>query len=349
MRYMAMITVALVGMGYGLFQRGASPAALEGKIVCWQQQCYTVSVNERQPTPQTVVENASEEEANVVQVATEREAWAFDLLTRLGNASPSGETVVFVVAWTQAEDRSDEAFGRFNPLNTTQPMDGDWIVNSHGVRGYRSYEDGMQATVATLQEERYRDVLVALVTNNPEAAIDALAASPWGTHANVVLEVYHEALATYQPVTQAPSAPVGAKARLTDTMHVSTPYHATGQVWCDVGQLGCQHYGTDYDGTDGTPVYAPFDMVVIARGAYPPGPTFGEYIQGTLPDGHVLYLGHLRNMPAFPIGATIPAGTQIGVMNEFAHVHAQLAPPGVTGPCASDGTCLDFEQYWSEH
>lgn len=147
----------------------------------------------------------------------------------------------------------------------------------------------------------------------------------------------------------APSGVVayGRKAMVTPTMEVSAHFTDTGDVWCF--QVNCQHWGVDYAGMEGTPVYAPFDMTVYALGEYPPGPTWGQYIQATLSDGVVIYLGHLKDMQPFVVGQTLPAGTLLGAMNAYAHTHVQLAPIGMYGPCATTGDCIDVETYWATH
>jgi hypothetical protein len=63
-------------------------------------------------------------------------------------------------------------------------------------------------------------------------------------------------------------------------------------------QVGCMHWGTDLLGAEGTPVAAPFDLTIIALGEYGPGPTWGQYVQGTFADGYVFYAGHLEGRPA---------------------------------------------------
>lgn len=140
----------------------------------------------------------------------------------------------------------------------------------------------------------------------------------------------------------------GAKSNVTPTMEVGAHFDTR-----DCGswgfQVNCQHWGTDYLAPEGTPVLAPFDMTVIALGEYPPGPTMGQYVQGTLPDGYVLYLGHLEGRQPMIVGDTLPAGTLLGFTNSLAHTHAQLAPPGDVGACAQDGSCVDFEVYWETH
>lgn len=150
------------------------------------------------------------------------------------------------------------------------------------------------------------------------------------------------------PVAQLAPAPAEHKSNVTPTMEVGARFDTR-----DCGswgfQVGCQHWGTDLLGAEGTPVLAPFDMTIIALGEYPPGPTQGQYVQGTLPDGDVLYLGHLEGRQPMSVGDTLPAGTLLGFTNSLAHTHAQLAPPGDVGPCAQDGSCIDFERYFAEH
>lgn len=141
--------------------------------------------------------------------------------------------------------------------------------------------------------------------------------------------------------------PLGAKSVVTATMEVSAHFSDTGGVWCF--QAGCQHWGTDYAGLEGTPVYAPFDLQVIALGDYPPGPTWGQYLQGMFSDGTVFYAGHLKERPLFAIGQVLPAGTLIGLTNGYNHTHIQLGRPGDASACAQRGACLDFEVYYASH
>src|SRR4051812_41202481 len=81
------------------------------------------------------------------QATNDRQRWAIDLAERLGNSRPTSDIVSLLVAWTEAEDRSNGAFGRNNPLNTTETSAAMMVINSDGVKGYATYEDGMRATV----------------------------------------------------------------------------------------------------------------------------------------------------------------------------------------------------------
>jgi hypothetical protein len=112
--------------------------------------------------------------------ADPREAWALDLLARLGNTQPTQGTIDFVIEWTLAEDSGGGAFARHNPLNTTQTgFNETHTINGDGVRGYASYEDGMQATLQTLSYGYYTEIVAGLQTNDPERAKQGLFNSRW--------------------------------------------------------------------------------------------------------------------------------------------------------------------------
>ena len=115
-----------------------------------------------------------------------REAWAIDLLARLGNAQPTPATVAFVVAWTVAEDACmqdcgySSAWERNNWLNSTMPGYGAYAtIDGDGVKAYPDYESGMAATIATLTNGLYDNIVAGLQTNDPERAYQALITSPW--------------------------------------------------------------------------------------------------------------------------------------------------------------------------
>lgn len=137
--------------------------------------------------------------AQAEPVADTREAWAVDLLARLGNDAPSAATVALVVSWTVAEDVCmadcgySSAWERFNPLNTTQTGYGAFAtINGDGVKAYPDYESGMQATVQTLSYSYYTEIVAGLQTNDPERALRGLYASPWGTSAASVERLWRQ-------------------------------------------------------------------------------------------------------------------------------------------------------------
>src|SRR5690349_15122553 len=104
-------------------------------------------------------------------------------------------------AWHQAEGGQ----AANNPFNTTQPLQGATSYNSVGVRNYPTPEAGIQATVQTLTNGRYGNILGALKAgNDPTAVARAIAQSPWGTGSGV-LRVLGAGEGAQTPLT--PAAP----------------------------------------------------------------------------------------------------------------------------------------------
>lgn len=140
---------------------------------------------------------------------------------------------------------------------------------------------------------------------------------------------------------------VGNKSEIVPGNKVSTNFYATGSsAWN--GQVDGMHWGTDYSCPQGCQVRLPFDMTITGtdyNGGYG---TYGQWVQGELSDGHVLYFGHLQNV-VVQSGVWYPAGTVIGETNDLNHTHVQFSPPGNTGFCANSGTCLNFEDYYNAH
>ncbi len=89
-------------------------------------------------------------------------------------------------AWQRAEGGS----ARFNPFNTTQPMSGASSYNSIGVRNYSSASQGIRATIETLKNGHYGNVLTALRRgNNAGKVAAAVGASPWGTSGQLFADI----------------------------------------------------------------------------------------------------------------------------------------------------------------
>ena len=71
---------------------------------------------------------------------------------------------------------------RYNPLDTTLPEPGATDMNSVGVKAYTSWSEGLAATVETLENGLYGNILAALSAgDNAPAVAAAVAVSPWGT------------------------------------------------------------------------------------------------------------------------------------------------------------------------
>ena len=103
--------------------------------------------------------------------------WQVQILHGLG-APVTQANLTFLNAWTKAEGGSASN----NPFNTTQQAPGASTYNSVGVRNYGSPQQGITATIQTLTNGKYGNILSALKQGtDARAAATALANSPWGT------------------------------------------------------------------------------------------------------------------------------------------------------------------------
>ncbi len=110
--------------------------------------------------------------------------WATDFLSGLG-APTTPQNVQFVESWMQGE--SGHGGGQFNPLNSTQGAVGATNLNSVGVKNYVSYQQGIQASVATFTQTQWASLLNALKANDQGAAVAALESeyASWGGSINL--------------------------------------------------------------------------------------------------------------------------------------------------------------------
>lgn len=91
----------------------------------------------------------------------------------------------------QAQMQSEGGSARWNPFNTTQEMVGATDYNWVGVKNYVSAEQGIAATVKTLQYRDYRRVRHALIANYPaRKTVRLIGESPWGTGGGLLREVF---------------------------------------------------------------------------------------------------------------------------------------------------------------
>ncbi|MFD9053289.1 hypothetical protein [Streptomyces zaomyceticus] len=107
--------------------------------------------------------------------------WAQKVLALLG-VPVSDANVKAMVAWQKAEGGHWNNPDKYNPLNTTQSMPGAVATNSHGVKAYTSWDQGLTATVKTLTNGLYGGILDALRRgDSAESVVGAVTRSPWGT------------------------------------------------------------------------------------------------------------------------------------------------------------------------
>ena len=105
--------------------------------------------------------------------------WAALLLDRL-NAPRCANDLIVVVAWEQQEGTT----AGWNPLATTYALPGATTYNSAGVRNYPTLEDGLRATVLTLEGGFSTHGYGAVVQDlqacaDPVATARAINASDW--------------------------------------------------------------------------------------------------------------------------------------------------------------------------
>ena len=87
------------------------------------------------------------------------------MIAGLGGNPRNGAAVVFLDKWASAENTR----ARYNPLATTQPAAGATDFNSNGgypVKNYVNQNQGIAATVQTLQNGRYPHIVALLTSPN---------------------------------------------------------------------------------------------------------------------------------------------------------------------------------------
>jgi hypothetical protein len=87
--------------------------------------------------------------------------FAAAVLSGIG-APATGANVRSIESWIGREGGG----GANNPLNTTYPLGGATSFNSVGVKNYPSAQDGIQATVDTLNGGGYQDIILLLRSGN---------------------------------------------------------------------------------------------------------------------------------------------------------------------------------------
>lgn len=121
--------------------------------------------------------------ATTIQTPTQ---WASALLGRLGIKQTTG-AVQALVGWAKAEGGNWNNDAKFNPLNTNQSEPGAGNTGSQGnIKVYQSWDQGLDATVATLKNGRYGGIIQGLKSGDPNAVASAIGASPWGTSGSLV-------------------------------------------------------------------------------------------------------------------------------------------------------------------
>jgi hypothetical protein len=116
------------------------------------------------------------------------------ILSGIG-APITDNNMTYLYAWRQSEGGT----ASFNPFNTTQRAEGADNYNSHGVKNYTSAEQGVAATIKTINNGKYESIVNSLRMDRlPMETAEALVASPWGT-SELIKEVISGYEAGYSP------------------------------------------------------------------------------------------------------------------------------------------------------
>lgn len=168
------------------------------------------------------------------------EDWRKAVLDIMG-APATGTNLTVLSTWAVSEGMPA---GYNNWLATTENGYGGRVVNSVGVKAYPSIENGAAATVKTLSNGRYNDVLKALRDGTSlTRAFAAINQSPWcgGCQSghypialyNYIIDVQHGHVPppSPSPPEPPPAAPTSSKNR----QHAKSGWHAFISYWNQVG------------------------------------------------------------------------------------------------------------------
>lgn len=112
-----------------------------------------------------------------------RHDWAVTFLTYCG-LPVTPDNVAGMIAWAASEG----SLAAFNPLATERQAPNTTDFNSVGVKNYPTLEVGLLATKETLYNGLYQPI-IDILTEGQHASqlVDAISASPWGSHPTQVL------------------------------------------------------------------------------------------------------------------------------------------------------------------
>jgi hypothetical protein len=126
----------------------------------------------------------------ITEPSSEDKGFYTKVLSNIG-APISKENLLFFYAWRQAEG----AKSTYNPFNTTQPTEGSTLWNClskksgkcvGGVRNYKTKQDGIDATVKTINNGNYKCIVDGLKGNKGAAKIaECPDLKKWGTGGGV--------------------------------------------------------------------------------------------------------------------------------------------------------------------
>lgn len=100
-----------------------------------------------------------------VTPSVSQETWIKDLLSAIG-APANSANIASITDWMAHEEPPSDWSHWDNPMNTTEPEAGSQSQNSVNVQSYPSLSEGLQATITTLNNGDYGDILMQLRAGN---------------------------------------------------------------------------------------------------------------------------------------------------------------------------------------
>lgn len=183
------IGAAAGGIGGSFFGGvGAVPGAIGGGILSGLGWIGSKAISSMFGTPANAATTlpassmAGKVPDKLIKGTQDQQDWAKDFLTQIG-APITSENLAAMTTWMAYEGGHWKNSATYNPLNTTLKTSASTgSINDVGVQKYSSYTGGLSATVQTINNGRYGNILDALRQgNNSQAVLSAVAASPWGT------------------------------------------------------------------------------------------------------------------------------------------------------------------------
>jgi hypothetical protein len=114
--------------------------------------------------------------------------WAFYLALRAGKSviNYTNDNMHFLIAWAMKESGGENVpvahKAHFNAFNTTQRWPGSTDFNDVPVQNYQTFDNGLDATLATLHNGLYNPLLASLHLGTwANLSAYCLAHSEWGT------------------------------------------------------------------------------------------------------------------------------------------------------------------------
>lgn len=200
-------------------------------------------------TQTTTAKSATSAKANKEVGPVTRSSWAESVLKAAGWPT-SSDNIKALAGWATAEGGAGPQFGvanntaNYNPLNTTQSEPGAASTGVQGnIKSYTSWAQGVEATITTLKNGSYANIIKSLEAGNDAAAVaKAVGESPWGTAAGLVESAVAAATVESGGETISGVTIPGAKSSESDVGQLSrgTPQNPDEDSWDCIQRLAAE-------------------------------------------------------------------------------------------------------------